>query len=203
MNRKSIAYLKALGIDVWLPRNEGSLVRHGSSPVTSEVQQTAPLKQPLNLAHESEKSQPDSSGESSIPNPKQNSSTRLKLHVEQIGEVAIVYSEPILPTVRIAKDIAFLVSNYERKHAIAEDWNWPPFGLAHEETMTETTRRGFVVWLEERVRRKRLLLLCRDETVDQLVKDIKCDGGTIELDVQRLNKNGKRKTWDQLESLIT
>ena len=203
MNRKSIAYLNALGIDVWLPRSAEALRNHGPSPDTSVSQQSAPLEQPQDLALESVKSQRDSSGESANPNPMQNSSTRLKIHVEQIGEVAIVYSEPILPTVRIAKDIAFLVNDYERKQAISEDWNWPPFGLAHEETLTETTRKGFIVWLAERVQRKRLLLLCRDETVDQLVKDVECIGGTIELDVQRLNKNGKRKTWDQLESLIT
>ena len=157
----------------------------------------------MNSAHEDVKSKSDSSQASSKTNLKQNSSTRLKMHVEQIGEVAIVYAEPIPSTVRIAKDIAFFVNKYERKHAVEESWNWPPFGLAHEEAMTETTQKGFVVWLSERVQKKRLLLLCRDETVDQLVKDVECDGGTIELDVQRLKRDGKRKTWDQLESLMT
>lgn len=203
MNRKSIAYLKALGIDVWLPRSTNTLESKRTLPETSDVPHTAPLELPVNSVHKDVKSNSDSPRVSSETDSKQNSSTRLKIHVEQIGEVAIVYAEPIPSTVRIAKDIAFFVNKYERKHAVEESWNWPPFGLAHEEAMTETTRKGFVVWLSERVQKKRLLLLCRDETVDQLVKDVECDGGTIDLDVQRLKRDGKRKTWDQLESLMT
>ena len=203
MNRKSIAYLKALGIDVWLPRSTNTLESKRTLPETSDVPQTAPLEQPVNSVHKEVKSKSDSPRVSSETDSKQKSSTRLKIHVEQVGVVAIVYAEPIPLTVRIAKDIAFFVNNYERKNTIEEDWNWPPFGLANEEAMTETTRKGFVVWLAERVQKKRLLLLCRDKTVDQLVKDVECDGGTIELDVQRLKKDGKRKIWDQLESLMT
>ena len=203
MNRKSIAYLKALGIDVWLPRSTESLVSHEPSPETSVLQETSTVEPRQHTNFENVKSRSDSSRESSNHIPEQNSSTRLRILVEQIGEVAIVYAEPIPSTVRIAKDVAFFVNGYERKQAIAEDWTWPPFGLTHEESLTETTRKGFVVWFGQRVQRKRMLLVCRDETVDQLVKDEGCQGGTIELGVHRLKEDGKRKIWDQLESLMT
>lgn len=200
MNRKSIAYLKALGIDVWLPRSTQSLERPESPQNTSVLHETASSEPQQNTNHASLKSGIATPGESSKSIAKQSSSARLTVYVEQIGEVAIVYAEPIPTTVRVAKDIAFFVNDYERKQAIVEDWNWPPFGLAHEETLTETTKKGFVVWLGERVQRKRLLLVCRDVTVDQLVKDVECEGHTIDLDVQRLKRDGKRKLWDQLES---
>ena len=203
MNRKSIAYLKALGIDVWLPRSTETHDRPESLPKTSVLHATTSSELQQNTPDASFKSGFDTPKESSKSIEKQNSSSRLTIYVEQIGEVAIVYAEPIPTAVRVAKDIAFFVNGYERRQAIVEDWNWPPFGLAHEETMTETTRKGFVVWLGERVQRKRLLLVCRDETVDQLVKDVECEGHTIDLDVQRLKRDGKRKLWDQLESQMT
>ena len=188
---------------MWLPRSSNTLESKRSSSESSVVPQSTTLELPVEPVHTDVKSRSDSTPVASEPELKQNSPTQLKIHVEQIGDVAIVYAEPIPPTVRIAKDIAFFVSNYERKRSIEEEWNWPPPGLAHGEPMTETTRKGFVVWLAERVQKKRLLIVCQDETVDQLVKGVECVGSTIELDVQVLKRDGKRKTWVQLESLMT
>lgn len=203
MNRRAVTYLQTLGIDVWVPRQSDKHVRSETSPATSVVQPETLIEQPVKPAREESTNARPSSSSSIVNTPTQNKVNQIKMRVEQIGDVAIVYGEPIPQTVRIAKDIAFFINDYESKRVITDDWNWPPFGLANEESLTEPTRRGFSVWLSERIQKKRLLIVCQGETVDQLVTDLSGDATKLKLDEQAFKKDGKKRIWSQLESLMT
>ena len=58
------------------------------------------------------------------------------------------------------------------------------------------------MWLSERVREKKLLIVCLDGMVEQLLVEVACKGIKIELDEQALTKVGKKRIWSQLEFLM-
>ena len=200
MNKKTIAYLNALEIDVWVTREEKRELEKSVKPVNqiksqSETTSDALIPSLVARSKSPEGNPTHTDGLSTVKANKKQYSLRL----ETIGVVGIVTDVSNRSVVKLARDIAQYVNKDKLVPSRNDVWSWPSTGF--DQNSDDEIRKGLRVWLRTRLIEATVLLVAKDQATKYLLNEFEIDILRINLDETSLQVQGKLQIWNQLKSL--
>jgi len=203
VNKDSIAYLQAIGIDVWLRKDQIKTEALREETHEAEKQPSydfQPVRPPKPSRTQQRKVQPEVAQKPVTP---QGEPQNIDLWFLSFGKMAVL-GHDIQPSLyRSLQDISFFLNNYSQPKQQNDRWVWPTIGTQNTHPITSHEIKGFHVWLKTRMRGKVLLFLLKDKMTEIMMDEFNPDITVINLDGKPFTKEQKVDLWAKLCKIQT
>ena len=202
LDRKAIAGLNALGIDVWLPRHEAKEVQSAQS--SSNVQRIRESNQQKNVELNIDRAErvkdlpPTRLASTEIPTS--DEPEKVELNLLSVGRMAALFYEINPKLQRFLKDVAFVANDYKHVTPKSHRWRWPPEDQGFYQGFDSKAQRGLQVWINRACNDGDLVLAIQSKELNKLLQDIESTAIPIPADVKEIRAEVKLKIWNRLKS---